>query len=193
MVQISLFDFESPPEPISGEAFTLSPLDVLFFAPFGAIRKTGEKLTSPLITQITKLFATKPVLPSAELGLTSAGITIGRSVGAPISRPTRGILETIFKPVTKTTAPATIAVKQTNPFFPKLITPFSGKINPNLALLTGGTIAGVTGLGLLTQTEGGQELTEGIGDVGAQISKFVSKNPLIVAGIVGIALIGVIK
>jgi len=48
-------------------------------------------------------------------------------------------------------------------------------------------------LGLLTQTEGGQELTEGIGDVGAQISKFASENPLIVAGIVGIILIGVIK
>jgi len=105
MAQISLFDFEAPPEPISGEAFTLSPLDVLFFAPFGAIRKTGEKLTSPLITQITKLFATKPVLPSAELGLTSAGLAIEQSIGAPVGRQTRGILETIFKPVTKATAP----------------------------------------------------------------------------------------
>ena len=53
MVQISLFDITAPPDPISGEAFTLSPLDAFFITPLGAIRTSFLKPLENLIKGFT--------------------------------------------------------------------------------------------------------------------------------------------
>ena len=53
MVQISLFDFTAPPDPISGEAFTLSPLDAIIL-PVGAVLKTPISAFTKFVSNILK-------------------------------------------------------------------------------------------------------------------------------------------
>ena len=74
MVQISLFDLVGPPEPISGEAFTLSPLDAIIL-PLGGLIKTP-------ITQFTKLFSNifkVPVSTSISTSLKNLGLQAARN------------------------------------------------------------------------------------------------------------------
>jgi len=189
MVQISLFDLQASPTPIIGEAFTLSPLDVLIFTPTGAIAKTGEKLVSSISSFFARLFGSKSIVPTTRL-VTASGIG-GRFPGAPLrttptilgeSSATFGLQSVITKPAISST---------TN--LSRITNPFTGKINTNLLL--GAGIAGVAGASIfqLTGTEGGKELTEGIGDFGEKITKFATENPLLLAGVVVVAGILVIK
>ena len=74
MVQISLFDFESPPDPISGEAFTLSPLDAIIL-PVGGLLKTP-------ITQISKFFTNifkAPVTTTISTSIKNLGLQAARN------------------------------------------------------------------------------------------------------------------
>ena len=188
MVQISLFDFEGPPEPISGEAFKLSPLDIFAFAPIGAIGKTGEKLTTGFISQITKLFAPKTVLPATK-GLTTVASTGARGGGAPF-RVSGGFSSTS---TAKLVSPAVKETQKGFPIFKPFTNPFQGKVNTNLALGTGALGLGTAGLFTLTQTPGGQDLTENIGDFGASVTKFATENPLIIAAALGLGALVVLK
>ena len=183
--EISLFDFFPPREAVSGEAFQLSPLDALVFTPVSQGVKVGEKVTTSIFTQISRLFAPKAIIPTTRTVTVAAG---GRFPGAPLrqSASLLGERSSTFgiNPISQT------AVKQTNPFFPKISSPFVGKLNTNLAVISGGVLG--TSL-VLTQTEGGRDLTQGVGDFTTQITDFAQKNPLIIAGVVGIMLIGVLK
>ncbi len=190
MVQISLFDIFSPPQPISGEAFTLSPLDVIIFTPTGAIAKTGEKVVSSLTSFFSRLFGSKATLP-ATTGLITVATTGARGGGAPFRLSTTvlgerastfGLQSVITKPAISST---------TN--LARITNPFTGKINPNLVL--GAGIAGVAGASIfqLTGTEEGREFTEGLGNFGEQLTQFATDNPLILLGVVVIAGVLVIK
>ena len=189
MVQISLFDIFPPPEPISGEAQALSPLDVLIFTPTGAIAKTGEKVVSSLSSFLSRLFGSKGIVPTTKLITTATAA--GRFPGSPLRTvatvegeraATFGLQSVVTKPAISST---------TN--LARITNPFTGKINPNLVI--GAGIVGVTGASIfqLTGTEAGKELTEGIGNFGEQVTKFAIDNPLLLAGVVVVAGILVIK
>ena len=182
MVQISIFDFESPPEPISGEAFTLSPLDVLIFTPIGAIRTGAEKVSANIFTSISKFFAPKAILPTVKTVTSAIG---GRVPGSPLRQVASigGEKSSVFG-ISQVEASTSIFSKFT---VPKLVSPSAGT-----KILIGGGL-GVTGLTLLTQTEGGKDLAAGVGSFAENITKFATENPLIIAAIVGIGLITVIK
>ena len=184
MVQISLFDFESPPEPISGEAFTLSPLDVLIFTPIGAIRTGAEKVSANIFTSISKFFAPKAILPTVKTVSSAIG---GRVPGvrSPLSQVASvgGEKSSVFG-ISQVEASTSIFSKFT---VPKLVSPSAGT-----KILIGGGL-GVTGLTLLTQTQGGKDLAAGVGSFTENITKFATENPLIIAAIVGIGLITVVK
>ena len=77
MVQISLFDLQGPPEPISGEAFTLSPLDFII-APLGAALKLP---TSGFLKIIANLFKA-PVKAASGFEVAGSGFTL-RSLAIP--------------------------------------------------------------------------------------------------------------
>ena len=189
MVQISIFDFESPPEPISGEAFTLSPLDVLIFTPIGAIRTGAEKVSANIFTSIGKFFAPKAILPTTKL-VTSA--TIGaRFPGAPLRTVASvgGEKSSVFG-LSQVEASTSIFSKFT---VPKLASPFTGKIPTKGALVLGGIGLTTASIFQLTGTQEGRDLAAGVGDFTENITKFATENPLIIAGIVGIILIGAIK
>jgi len=189
MVQISLFDIFPPPQPISGEVFTLSPLDAVIFTPTGAIAKTGEKLVSSITSFFSRLFGSKSILPTTRL--VSASGQAGRFPGAPLRTVAslEGEKTSIFGLQSVITKPAISS--STN--LARITNPFTGKISPNLVL--GAGITGVVGASIfqLTGTEGGRELTEGLGDFGEQVTKFATENPLLLAGVVVVAGILVIK
>lgn len=190
MVQISLFDFEAPPKPISGEAFTLSPLDIIIFTPTGAIAKTGGKVVSSIASFLTRLFGPKAIVPATK-GLVTVATLGARGGGAPFRvqasllgerTGTFGLQSVVTKPAISS---STNLARITNPF--------TGKINPNLVI--GAGIAGVAGASIfqLTGTEGGKEFTEGIGDFSEKLLKFATENPLLLAGVVVVAGVLVIK
>lgn len=197
MVQISLFDFTSPPEPISGEAFALSPLDALIFLPGGAAIKTGEKTLSSIFTQIARIFAPKTILPTTKTFTTAAF----RFPGAPLRQTASvtGEKTSIFgiSPTTSIlkTGTTTTAAKTTSFTLSSLF-----KRPSTSTKLLGTAAVGTTFFGLATQTPGGQEtlagISKGFGDVTNitnQASEFFKNNPLILAGIVGLGLILVVK
>ena len=190
MVQISLFDFESPPDPINGEARTLSPLDVLLFAPTGAAVKAGEKLTGGLVASIAKLFAPKAVIPSTK-GLATVSNVGSRFGGAPFRNSnvsnTSASTANLFG---KASIAESSSIKSTMPALPKINLFSNSGINKNLAIGTGGLFAGLGTVGLLTQTEGGQEFTENANQTVQSATKFFSENPIIIAG--GIAVLGIL-
>jgi|APSaa5957512493_1039668.scaffolds.fasta_scaffold17236_2 hypothetical protein len=202
MVQISLFDFQGPPEPISGEAFTLSPLDVFAFAPIGAVRSGGEKVVTTFASALSKIFSgSKGALPSATGSITSAGLTIGaRGGGAPFRSGTSLLSKLSLNQqsgfITKTPLVQT-ATTQTNKLFPTFkgfTNPFTGKVSPNVAIGGGAVGAGTIGLFRLTEpgTDGKTPL-DGALDLGDQVSKFARENPLIIAAGIGLLAIGVLK
>lgn len=189
--EISLFDFFPPREAVSGEAFQLSPLDALVFTPVSQGVKVGEKVTTSIFSQISRLFAPKTTIPLTEGVITVTGSGLRGGFGAPFrsAGSVLGERSSTFgiNPISQT------VVKQTNPFFPKISSPFVGKLNSNIAGL-GVISGGILGTSLvLTQTKEGQDLTEGVGNFTTQITDFAQKNPLIIAGVVGIMLIGVLK
>ena len=188
MVQISLFDFESPPEPISGEAFTLSPLDVLIFTPIGAIRTGAEKVSANIFTSISKFFAPKAILPTVKTVTSAIG---GRVPGSPLRQVASigGEKSSVFG-ISQVEASTSIFSKFT---VPKLASPFTGKIPTKGALVLGGIGLTTASIFQLTGTQEGRDLTAGVGDFTENITKFATENPLIIAAIVGIGLITVVK
>jgi hypothetical protein len=181
LTQISLFDITPPPTPVSGEAFQLSPLDVLAFLPIGTIAKGGEKLTSGLFSAITKLFPKAAILPASKT-VTQTAFTVGGRAAGSTFRQSATITPALISGTTvKATIPKTIPVFKAQP------------ISKNLALatVTAGSVLGTTAL--LTQTEGGEKFTEEITDTAASITNFAQQNPLIIAGIVGLGIIMAVK
>jgi len=196
MVQISLFDFQGPPKPISGEAFQLSPFDALIFTPVGAGVKVGEKVSASIFSTISKFFAPKAILPTSKTVtqvITQTGLRGGGSPFRQTSSP-------LIQKSSSTGALTSITSKATTQGGAKLTSfsnPFTGKISSQLALKSG-VVLGVTGgalfgLNQLTQTPGGQALTGDISNFGEGFSKFITENPLIIAGLVLVAGIMVVK
>ena len=187
MVQISLFDIFPPPEPIIGEAQTLSPLDVLLFTPTSAAVRTGEKLTGSLLSNLSKFFGSKAIIPT-ERGLITVAETVGsRAPGAPF-KLSGGLTRTSTSGLTSA---ATSQAPKTSITFPKLFS--SSPANKNLALGTAGlgSIFGTTAL--LTQTQGGQDFSQDVNDNIKSVSNFINQNPLIVAGGLVLGAILVLK
>ncbi len=192
MVTISLFDFKSPPDAISGEARALDSFDLLAFIPGGSSLQAGRKVTSALIKpsfslwdDIGKLFF-KPrnVLPTSK-GLTTVTRIGSRGGGAPF-KLSGGSARQSINYIAPNVAANTVKVSAFS--FPKLIKPTIPKISGGTKILTGGALT-LGGLGLLTQTPGGQNLTNETGETIQGITKFFSDNPLIVAG--GVVILGV--
>jgi hypothetical protein len=178
MTQISLFDFTPPPKPISGEAFALSPLDVLAFLPLTPIAKGGEKLTTGLFSAITKLF-TKSI-PAKTITQT-AFTTGGRTAGSTFRQSSTITPALISGTTVKATIPKTLPVFKAQP------------ISKNLALTTVGLTSVLGTTALLTQTPGGEKFTKEITDTAASITNFAQQNPLIIAGVVGLGIILAVK
>lgn len=195
MVQISLFDLQPPPTPINGEAFALSPLDIIGFLPGSAAAKAGEKLTTGIVKPVTnifesigKFFAPKVVVAPASKGLATVSTRgSARYGGAPLSVSGGTSRTSVSQFLAPTVAPNSI---KTGITLPKL---FQGPVNSNLALVAGtaGASLGITGL--LTQTEGGVNLVDKTAGTVSGVTNFISQNPLIVAGAVIVIGVMVLK
>lgn len=189
MVTISLFDFQGPPEAISGEARQLSPLDVLFFTPVSAATKTGEKLTTGLLSTISKFFAQKQILPATK-GLNTVTSTQigGRTGGAPFKLSGGTTSQSINYIAPKAAANTVSGIpKFALPGFPKI-----PKISTSTKLLAGaGITSGFTfgSIHNLTQTEGGRDSIKDVTGVASGITNFARQNPLLLAG--GLIVVGI--
>ena len=122
--------------------------------------------------------------------LPSFGVGIGVALTAPLGNLISGLTKNAISATSKLVNPSAILpTKGISTIFSGLRTP---TITANKALLGGGLTVG--GLGILSLTPGGQNLTNTTGSavrdisqLGSNITDFISKNPIVPIALIGLA------